>query len=134
MSPDYQAGDIVKVSRTIALTTVGRVTDTLYGRDVQSGHPVTFTANDGTAKVEMVKRAPRMNRGPKPEVGTVLKGRDVKRIWWKRGTIIVCVDAGDNSDVVLRSDGLWHSVSEPFTSFNFEDLNPDASFKLLHVA
>lgn len=137
MSPDYQAGDVVKVSRTVTITAVDPVAEwggAIYGRDVRSGHGVTVkTRDDGTLKVEMVRRSPR--RGSKPAAGAVIRGRDVKRIWWKRGTIFQFNCEQEVSALVLGGDGLLYLVDDPTaTTLEFEELNDDAGFKLLHVA
>lgn len=136
MSLDIQPGDIVKVSYTVRVQEVYE--SFLYGHDVQSDEALALGHTTGTARVEMVKRAPRKNRGPKPKAGTVLKGRDVKRVWWKRGTIFKLHGKADVSALVLMEDGRLFPLNNlghfDMGALVFDDLEDNASFELLHVA
>jgi len=125
----YQRGDVIEVRQTFQVIDVFE-NELLTGADVKSGEQVTFRSDPDTIKVRMVKRVPR----PKPKVGDVLRGSDIARRMWKRGTTIRCTLAGDLAPpLVLFADGKWRDV-DGFTSYEFDDLNPDAGFELLLVA
>lgn len=133
----YEIGDIVKIEQTFRVTDVyeDRLIKHLRAVDVKSGEEFVFWASDDTMKVSMVKRKPR----PTPKVGDVLYGGDIARRMWKRGTTVRCVqssggfDIKGNIPIVLFADGKWHDV-EGLSSYEFDDLNPEAKFELLLVA
>lgn len=131
MKLPYEPGDIVRTYRTVE---VDEVTDCeIFGTDVQSGQPYYYVISDGSsARVEMVRKGVRKS-SRKPAVGASLTGRDIGRIWWKRGTIIHHKPAGEGGELVLHADGLWHSVTYD-QAFEFEDLNPEAKFEIKYVA
>lgn len=135
MSAEYHEGDIIKTNRTLRVQLAGVHYIDLI--DVQNGdlfrhHP---KRDNGSLKIEMVKRANDMHTGPKPKAGVILRGRDIKRIWWKRGTIIqvIFADGTRQSAMVLHGDGLWHVLDYNGT-FTFDHLVDDARFELKHVA
>jgi hypothetical protein len=82
----YQAGDIVQVRKTIEVTESG--SSFVRGLDVQTGDLHQFYLSGATA-VEMVKKAVQKS-DRRPSVGASVSGRDISRIWWKRGTVIHC--------------------------------------------
>lgn len=129
MKLPYESGDIVRISRTIRVDEV--TDDEIFGIDVQSEQPFYHILH-GSARVEMVRKGVRKS-SRKPSVGASLTGRDIGRIWWKRGTIIHHKPAGEGGELVLHADGLWHSVTYD-QAFEFEDLNPEAKFEIKYVA
>lgn len=131
---NYAVGDIVKISRTVQVEQV--LNDRIYAADCRDGFHRIQVVNTGTAKVEMVKRAAK----PKPKAGDVLTGAEIGKIQWKRGTIIQCVRVSGSSRpvkaidaLVLFADGKWHDCAA-LSSYEFDDLQPDAGFELLLVA
>lgn len=142
--PEYRVGDVVKITSTARVEEVDLDDSSLCVTDVQSGARLYVFPTD--VRVEMVKRAPDMHEGPRPDAGKVIRGKDLKRIWWKRGTIVRCVgdDRGlpvlrdvDNA-LVLRGDGKWYVLSNDHQSYNdsyeFDELAGDGRFQLVHVA
>jgi hypothetical protein len=84
-----------------------------------------------------------MHDGPKPPAGTVIRGKDLKRIWWKRGTIVRCVSSEGGLPVtgyagmVLRADGKWHVLDNENAfsqTYEFDELATEARFELRFVA
>lgn len=70
---------------------------------------------------------------PAPVAGDILTGYQVRERMWKRGTVIQCVEGADfPSPLFLQGAGIW-TDTEAF-DYEFEDLNDEAHFKLLHVA
>lgn len=132
--PEYRVGDVIKITRTVRITAVGPIY--LHGEDVQTGAQCNIRFGAGT-RIEMVKRAPDMHSGPKPKAGTVLKGKDIKRIWWKRGTIFA-LDGDDMHAVVLKEDGRLYPLSNISNlsneSFAIEEFADYARFELRFVA
>lgn len=131
--PDYNKGDVVRFIRTFKIDEVSKLGN-LFGRDVQSNKYVTFPIKgDGSCRLEMVRKAP----VPKPEAGAVIKGADVKRIQWKRGTIIQCFEGNCRaSAIVLKQDARWYCLdNEDWNEFyEFDELDDLARFELRFVA
>jgi hypothetical protein len=136
LSAEYRAGDVIKIERTLRIFDV--LDGELWANDVQNNESYAVTLN-GSLRVQMVKRAVE----PKPPAGTVLKGKDVRRIWWKRGTIIRCVSSEGGLPVtgyagmVLRADGKWHVLDNENAfsqTYEFDELATDARFELRFVA
>jgi hypothetical protein len=125
----YTPGDIVKVTRTIKVDSFDG--DYLHGRDVTDDRQRVFALDIGSTRVEMVKKSVQKS-DRRPSVGASVSGRDISRIWWKRGTVILCTRTIPENALVLHDDGLWHGVTGNYAC-QFDDLNPDAKFVIKYL-
>lgn len=128
-----QVGDVVKVTRTVKLDSVDRFGEFL-ARDVQNDDPRFLNPNEtgSSLKIEMVKKAAPKAR-KRPAVGALVAGRDVKKIMWKRGTVIrVNLPSTFNvSQLMLNAEGLWVDVND--NKFTFDDLVDDVKFEVKYL-
>jgi len=124
-------GDIIEQVWTYEVLDVyGSDAHRVVVKDVaRSGYVTSLSAVVNGSRYRMVKRAVR----PAPKAGDILTGQQIQDRQWKRGTVIQCQNGANSpSPLFLQSDGFW--VDEDGESYAFDDLNPDANFKLLHVA
>lgn len=134
----FGVGDIVQTRRTHRIERVFK-DGGLRIADVQTGTTfhVSPTADHGSLRVDLVLKAPKAR--PKPYPGAVLTGQEIRDTWWKRGTIIRCVESDQGtparglSSLVLQGDGEWLDLDSGW-DYGFDDLAVTAKFELRFVA
>lgn len=121
---DFRKGDLVKLTRTLRVhNTDGE--GNLYGRDEKSG--IRFEVlKGGSLKLELLHRSK-----PKPRVGDVLTGPEVRETQWKRGTVLSNIMSTRTSAFILTADGDW--VNQLGQHFSFIVFSHDPEFKYLRV-
>lgn len=129
-------GDVVDVIQTFRV--VDKTDEFIAFDDVQESAYapsllLSFNNQLGSVRIGIVKKAAK----PKPKVGDVLSGAEIREHQWKRGTMISCVPHSPDHAIVLFADGDLHGVgsidgfgSEPF---GFDELDPDADFTILYL-
>jgi hypothetical protein len=127
-----EKGDILKLSATLRVKSrdeVGVITE-----EVRGGGLWAISPEDGetSAKLEIVSKAAKAAPARQLfRVGDPISGEMLRKVMWKRGTVVIHRGSYRDSAYALRRDGRWQSLDDECT-YDFEDFTAD-KYEILHL-
>jgi hypothetical protein len=127
-----EKGDVFKLSATLRVKSrdeVGVITE-----EVRGGGLWAISPEDGetSATLQVVSKAAKAAPARQLfRVGDPISGQMLRKVMWKRGTVVVHRGTRRDFAYSLRRDGRWQSLDDEWV-YDFEDFTAD-KYEILHL-